>query len=152
MGAWDVRAFDNDEACDWAYGLEEVDDLSLVESALADLEACPDRVDAGLATCALAACEVIARLRGNAGYQDAYTEPVDQWVKAHKITPTPTLIARGLAVIDRVLSNESELAHLWADSPENENWREAMADLRNRLTARPFMPPISVRGRPQVRP
>ncbi len=30
MGAWAVDSFGNDTACDWAYGLEEVSDLSLV--------------------------------------------------------------------------------------------------------------------------
>ncbi|MGE3819895.1 MAG: DUF4259 domain-containing protein, partial [Isosphaeraceae bacterium] len=34
MGIWGVLAFDNDTANDWAYDLEDVDDLSLVESAL----------------------------------------------------------------------------------------------------------------------
>ena len=34
MGAWGVLAFDNDDANDWVYELEEVGDLSLVESAL----------------------------------------------------------------------------------------------------------------------
>ena len=38
MGAWGELAFDNDTANDWAYGLDEVNDVSLVESALSDLE------------------------------------------------------------------------------------------------------------------
>lgn len=38
MGAWGVLPFDNDEAVDWAYGLDDVDDLSLVESTLAAVE------------------------------------------------------------------------------------------------------------------
>ncbi len=29
MGAWGERAFDNDMANDWAYGLEDLDDLSM---------------------------------------------------------------------------------------------------------------------------
>ena len=33
MSAWGVLAFDNDTANDWAYGLDGVDDLGLVESA-----------------------------------------------------------------------------------------------------------------------
>jgi uncharacterized protein DUF4259 len=34
MGAWGTGIFDNDTACDWAYGLKETNDLSLIESAL----------------------------------------------------------------------------------------------------------------------
>ena len=30
MVAWGIRAFDNDDANDWAYDLAEIDDLSLV--------------------------------------------------------------------------------------------------------------------------
>lgn len=33
MGAWATDSFGNDDVCDWAIGLKEVDDLSLVESA-----------------------------------------------------------------------------------------------------------------------
>ncbi len=39
MGAWGELAFDNDTACDWAYELENVDDLSLVESAFDEVDA-----------------------------------------------------------------------------------------------------------------
>lgn len=42
MGAWGELAFDNDTANDWAYGLDDVDDLSLVESAFDELEAVGD--------------------------------------------------------------------------------------------------------------
>ena len=38
MGTWGVLAFDNDDANDWAYGLDSVSDLSLVESAFDDVE------------------------------------------------------------------------------------------------------------------
>ena len=34
MGAWGTGTFDNDTACDWAYGLDEVNDLSLVKRTL----------------------------------------------------------------------------------------------------------------------
>ena len=33
MGAWVTGIFDNDTACDWAYSLEESNDLSVVEAA-----------------------------------------------------------------------------------------------------------------------
>ena len=35
MGAWSHEAFGNDDALDWAQGLEDADDLSLIEAALA---------------------------------------------------------------------------------------------------------------------
>jgi hypothetical protein len=39
MGAWSRDRFGNDTACDWAYGLEEVSDLSLVRSTMHKFEA-----------------------------------------------------------------------------------------------------------------
>lgn len=81
MGAWGELAFDNDEANDWAYDLADVDDLSLVEAAFSELESVSATyVDAHVACNALAACEVLARLQGNFGYRNAYTEKVEQWV------------------------------------------------------------------------
>ncbi len=68
MGAWGVLAFDNDDANDWAYGLENISDLSLVESAFSQLEAADNYLEAPAACEALAACEVIARLLGHTGY------------------------------------------------------------------------------------
>src|SRR5688572_691259 len=99
MGAWGVLAFDNDQACDWAYDLENVHDLSLVEAALAEVEAVGPDLDSNLACNALAACEVLARLRGRPGYRNAYTEKVDAWVAQHPITPAPQLLARASQVI-----------------------------------------------------
>jgi hypothetical protein len=37
MGTWGTGAFDNDTAADWLYALEEVDDLSLIETTIASV-------------------------------------------------------------------------------------------------------------------
>lgn len=134
MGAWGELAFDNDTACDWAYGLDDVDDLSLIVSAFDELDEAGDEyLDQDAACNALAACEVIARLRGKSGYNNSYTEGVDKWVAAHKIQPSPALIKRASAAIDRIMADESELRDLWDESPESSKWREAVDDLRKRL-------------------
>jgi hypothetical protein len=133
MGAWGVLAFDNDEANDWAYDLEGVNDLSLVEDAFRNVEtSAGGYLEQGTAACALAACEVIARLRGQRGYTNAYTEKVDRWVAGHQQRPSDELINRGNAVIDRILADESELRELWEEAGDQE-WRAAVSDLRNRM-------------------
>ena len=134
MGAWGARAFDNDTANDWAHGLDEVDDLSLVEAAFAEVErAGSNYLDQDPACNALAACEVLARLRNQPGYSNAYTEKVDMWVAAHSIDPPVQLISRGVVVIGRILGENSELRDLWEEA-DPEPWRTGMTDLRNRLT------------------
>lgn len=65
MGAWDVDTFDNDTACDWAYDLADASDLSLVQQTLeAVLQTGDEYLEMDPACEALAACEVIARLKG----------------------------------------------------------------------------------------
>lgn len=132
MGAWGVLAFDNDEACDWASDLDGIDDLSLIESTFASAESSGDYLDAHEACNALAACEVLARLRGNHGYKNPYTEDVDAWVQAHDIEPPAALLARAEAVIERILGEKSELPELW-DEGDGTEWRQSVEDLRRRL-------------------
>lgn len=64
MGAWGVGTFENDDASDWVYQLEEAGDLDLVEvtlQAAADPEA---YLEAPTCCMALAAAEVVAALAG----------------------------------------------------------------------------------------
>ena len=133
MGAWGELAFDNDTANDWAYGLEKVDDLSLVEAAFDELEGVgDDYLDQDVACQALAACEVIARLRGKHGYRNAYTAKVDSWVAAHPTEPPPALVERALRAIDRILADESELRELW-DEGGGSDWSKSVEELRDRV-------------------
>lgn len=133
MGAWAADAFGNDTACDWADDLENVGDLSLVRQAIdAVLTVGDEYLDSDIACEGLAACEVIARLQGNRGVRNAYTEPVDEWVAAHKIVPPENLIKATLAAIERVLTPPSELLELWEEGDATE-WRAAVEDLRERV-------------------
>ncbi len=134
MGAWGAGSFDNDTACDWSYDLEETDDLSLVEDALERvLEAGDEYLDAMDAEEALAAAEVIARLQGNFGEKNAYTEPVDEWVAANPLPVSPELAKRSHAVIERIVGSESELAELWEESESFDEWKAAVAELKGRI-------------------
>ena len=136
MGAWGHLPFDNDTTNDWAYGLDDVDDLSLVESAFDEIEAVgTDYLDQDVACNALGACEVLARLLGHPGYTNAYTEKVDQWVTAHKLKPPPALLKRASSAIDRILGSDSELRELWEEGDEAGDWRAAIEDLRVRVRA-----------------
>jgi hypothetical protein len=136
MGAWGHLPFDNDTTNDWAYGLEDVDDLSLIEAAFTALEEMgSDYLDQDIACDALGACEVLARLLGRPGYSNAYTEKVDQWVAAHKIKPSAALLTQASAAIDRILGEDSELRELWEQGDEADAWRAAITDLRERVRA-----------------
>jgi hypothetical protein len=134
MGAWGHDTFDNDTACDWAYGLEECDDLSVICETLNRVIECGDEyLDSEDASQALAACDTIARLRGNFGVRNPYTEPVDKWVAAHADLKTDRLLPIAHRVIDRIVAEDSELLELWRDSDSFREWQASVEDLRSRL-------------------
>jgi hypothetical protein len=133
VGSWGYLAFDNDTTNDWAIYLERVDDLSLLIATFDELENVgDDYLDMDIAYDALVACEVIARLSGNPGYQNAYTEKVDLWVANHPIEPSLELVQKAVAAIDRILGENSELCQ---ECDGNEAWIGAMQDLRTRIQA-----------------
>lgn len=83
MGAWDSGRFDNDTACDWTYDLEAAEDLSYILPAFdAVLAAGDEYLDADAGQRAVAAGEVVAKLRGRGGVTAAYTEAADKWGEA----------------------------------------------------------------------
>ena len=138
MGAWGTLAFDNDTASDWAVDLVSTDDLSAVEAAFEELAAVGDEyLEVDYSSRALAACEVLARLQGRSGYSNAYTRTVDDWVATHSMNPSPDLVARGAAAIDRVLTAPSELLELWEETADAGEWRVGVTDLRSRLVGSP---------------
>ncbi len=136
MGTWGVGSFGNDNAADWIWELEESDDLSVVEAAILRVLDCGDElVESPDAQEAIAAAEVLARLQGKPGVQDAYSEGADNWVAAHPIKPPPTLVQQTLKALDRILRQPSELLDCWQDSDDLDAWTAAVNDLPNRLRA-----------------
>jgi hypothetical protein len=133
MGTWGFDTFDNDTAGDWAYGLEGVADLSSVRDTLERVLAAGDEyLEVDDACEGLAACEVVARLKGHWGARNAYTEIVDAWVEGHEMAPPADLVDQAAAVIDRVLAADSELRELWEEEDAAE-WLAAVVDLRSRV-------------------
>ena len=130
MGAWGVQIFDNDEAMDWTYDLEESSDLSVVTAAL---EAVTNPVNGALGAMdccnALAAAEVVAALAGKA--TAALPEEVAAWVNG-KPAPDGTVVAKAKDAVRSVLDG-SELRGLWAETDDFEAWTAAVDDLIARL-------------------
>ncbi len=136
MGAWSHESFGNDDAADWVADLVEGDDLSPVEAAFDNvLDVGADYVEAPEASAAIAAAEAVARLQGNFGTRDAYSEGLDDWVQRVAITPSPELSDKAKRALDRILGESSELAELWEESDEAGEWRAAVQELRDRIDA-----------------
>jgi hypothetical protein len=134
MGAWGTGIFDNDTACDWAYELEGAEGLSFIEQTLDRvLDTGSEYLEADEAEEALAAADVIARLQGNWGTRNAYTEEVDTWVERTKLIPSTDLVAKAVSAIERIISPPSELLELWEESSNGSAWKQELKKLESRL-------------------
>src|SRR5437868_5730136 len=78
MGAWDHGTFDNDDASDWVYELEDTTDFALVEESLEAVALSCSVLESSACCTALAAAEVVAAARGRAS--DSLPESVAAWV------------------------------------------------------------------------
>lgn len=136
MGAWSHEPFGNDTAADWAYGLEESNDLSYIEAALDTvLESGTEYLEAPEAEEALAAIEVIAKLIGKGSQSDTYTKSVDAWVAAMQIKPQPSLLKKAQQVISRIAAENSELFELWQESEDADAWHASLSQLQAAVSA-----------------
>jgi hypothetical protein len=127
MGTWSHESFGNDTACDWAYELEGITDLSVIESTIDRvLESEDEYLEAPDAEEAIAAIEVIAKLLGNGTQSDSYTERADAWVKENNLRPSAELIQKAKNALSKILSENSELAELWEESEE---WKSEISKL-----------------------
>jgi len=134
MGTWSHEPFGNDEANDWAYGLEDAKDLQLVESALDKVLLTAGYLEAPDASEAIGAVEVIAKLLGRGTRSDAYTEKIDEWVNTVGMKPSSSLLAKASRTLDRVLGDESELRELWQEEGTGD-WEKSIAHLRRAIGA-----------------
>jgi hypothetical protein len=134
MGTWATHAFGNDYALDWAEDLHETKNMDAVENTLDNALEGDGELAAPFAAEALAAIEVIARLQGHWGRRDEDSERVDQWVGQRPQKARPDLAAKALLVIDRIVSPQSELRAMWADSEHYADWLADVAELKSRIT------------------
>ncbi|HEX7802342.1 MAG TPA: DUF4259 domain-containing protein [Pseudoxanthomonas sp.] len=136
MGTWSHEPFGNDTAADWAYGLVEQKDFSLVAQALQEvLDNGSDYLDSDLAVEAVAAVEVLAKALGRGTQTDAYTEEVDAWLKSVAAKPSPELLSKARDTLDRIMAPDSELRELWEESDDFESWKSSIKSLRSAVDA-----------------
>ena len=134
MGAWGTGTFENDTACDFAAEVAGGSDLAKIESVIDQvLKAGSGYVEAPDAEEALAAADIVARLKGNFGPETAYTKDVDNWVRSATLTVSAGLLDKSRRAVSRVLAPPSELLELWSDAEEFAIWKSAVDDVVRRL-------------------
>jgi hypothetical protein len=130
MGAWGTAAFDNDDASDWVYELEK-DGIAAVDAALKDALG-PGELEMPTDVNAVAAGEVIAAALGRP--VDGLREDLLSLANALAPSVTPDHAARARTAVERVLAG-SEVAELWAESDDADEWRSLVEDLIGRLAS-----------------
>lgn len=132
MGAWDVGSFDNDDALDWVYELEEAADLSLFGDTLQNvIRQKDDYLEAPDCAVAISAAEVVAALSGRpAGH---LPEEVSVWVK-DRPAPSAEMVLMAQAALAAVL-DRSELKELWEESDSFVEWQASVREVQSRLVA-----------------
>jgi hypothetical protein len=134
MGAWSHEPFGNDDANDWAYGLEDVTDLSLIDETLDRVLEAEEYLEAPEASEAVAAVEVLAKLLGKGTQTDTYTEKVDEWVKSLSVQPNAAILTKANNALERILGENSELRELWEEGDAQE-WQSSIATLQRAISA-----------------
>lgn len=129
MGAWGINTFENDDAADWLYDLEESDDLSVIEETLKN--AGSEYLEATEGCEILAASEIILTLMGNK--RKNLPENAKEWVSNNKSLNPTKLKKKATKAIDKVLSKDSELNELWQESKKYKTWRENVEQLKSDL-------------------
>jgi hypothetical protein len=76
---------------------------------------------------------VIARLQGQWGIRNSYSEELDKWIAANPIAVPNNLKTAADSAIERILGEDSELAELWNEGLPDLAWRRAIEDLRRRI-------------------
>lgn len=134
VGTWSHEPFCNDSANDWAYGLEEHTDFSLVVEAIQNVLATgDDYLDADLAEEAIAAAEVLATSIGRGTQRDGYTKKVETWLASITAKPAPGLLTAAQHALARILDADSELRELWEESDDFASWESSVKALQAAL-------------------
>lgn len=129
MGDWGAKSFENDDARDWLYELEEADTLEPIEEAFLVITENDDYLEAPECSAALAAAEVLAALKNHPSPD--LPEEAATWVQSYKKKIPARLTDLALSAITRI-QNDSELKELWEEAGADA-WNEVVRDLEARL-------------------
>jgi len=133
-----LTTFDNASAGEWIAILWQRQPIAWLNHTINDVLAYQAERDvpAIAGQFAIAAAEVIARLRGRGDGTPA-PEPLVRWLAQHALDPPPQMVTNAQAALDRILAAPSGLLRLWAERGQAEAWKAAVENLKRRLAWEP---------------
>lgn len=132
MGAWGTGVYENDDALDWTYELEE-NGFSAIVGAFAQV-ATGEYLECPEVCGALAAADVVARMRNGDEPESGYAETASSWAAAHRNDDWSALVGPAIAVLDRIARpDDNENYELWTETDDLAEWLAVIADVKARL-------------------
>lgn len=127
MGAWGSGVFENDDACDLLYLLEE--DAGLLE---ATLRSYPTTVepDASAASTAVAAAALVGAIVSRSPIGDPVA---DDWLADNSLALPADAVDLALATLAAARDQPNELAELWAEADAIDEWHKTLATIATAL-------------------
>jgi hypothetical protein len=130
MGAWETGSFDNDDALDWLFDLEDSADTSVISAALQDVLGKGDEyLETGECCVGVAAAEIVAALSENPG---KLPDNAKAWVETNADLEIGNLISKALKAV-KLVRTDSELKEVWDESEDAAAWYAALDNLTARL-------------------
>lgn len=137
MGAWGLKNFENDDACDWVYELEKSKDKSIINKAFDKVLESTEYIESPDCCEALAAAEVV--LAGISNNHSGVTEDIVKWLnKQPGLFKKPIIfessdVEKAIKTIRKILES-SELKELWKETDDYEQWKRIEGLLLENLT------------------
>lgn len=114
MGAWGIRPFQNDAACDWGIRLIDEHSIDFLEASLDQEEYEGHYLESPGACRILAVAEVVYGIVH--GPRELLPDEVVEWILEHRDLDVSDLSVRVISRIERVMGADSELQQLWAEN------------------------------------
>ncbi len=133
MGAWGMKAFENDGAGDFFAELAHADggEMSILMESFDDLDNSYVEVDEGQR--AIAAAAIILFQSG--GSDDHLSDSERKWVVANPMPEAKAMVPAAIAALEVIVSDgdQSELYELWEESDDFEEWLGEVNGLKAEL-------------------
>jgi len=130
MGTWDVTAFANDDAADWATTLIDATQPEMLLAATLQAAERSAYLEATIGSEAVAAAVVIAAACG--GAPDGLPVELNAWLRGRE-GKLKSLAPAALGAVRRVRGSESELRELWEASENFAAWSDELERIASRL-------------------
>lgn len=135
MGAWGSGVYDNDEAVEFAADVVHGGGLERIDEALERVIATgDDYLEAPEASEAVAAADVVTRLRGRNIPEGTGVAELDLWLEEVDFFAGEAQVEKARAAMARVLRKPSELMELWSETGElDAGWARGVELIVRRL-------------------